>query len=145
MMYEWKNHLQIYLVRYNKEKSSHSRVTELEFIRWRATVFGTKGQRIFAAIKANKISFAVVDNENGISTDATLAPSAQSTKKGSKHCSNHSCPLKSRYVAATCKNLWCKCIPNCFRCDGRTHVCPHPECLKIIVEEHKASEELYCG
>ena len=36
----------------NKEKSSHSRVTELEFIRWRATVFGTHGQRILAAIRS---------------------------------------------------------------------------------------------
>ncbi len=40
----------------NKEKSSHSRVTELNFIRWRATIFGTIGQRIIAAIRADNSS-----------------------------------------------------------------------------------------
>lgn len=40
----------------NKEKSSHIRVTDLEFIRWRATVFGTEGQRILGAIRARKVA-----------------------------------------------------------------------------------------
>ena len=60
---------------------------------------------------------------------------AQSTKKG-KHCSNPSCPLKSRYLAATCKKLWRKCMNNCSRCEGRTHVCSHEDCFKIV-EDHK--------
>jgi hypothetical protein len=35
----------------NKEKSSHSRETDLVFIRWQATAFGTDGQRILAAAR----------------------------------------------------------------------------------------------
>ena len=114
---------------------THSRVTELEFICWRSTVFGTHGQRILAAIKAHIIVLLAVDNENEVSPNANLAPSAQSTKKG-KHCSNPSCPLKSRYIAATCKKLWRKCMNNCSRCEGRTHVCSHEDCFKIV-EDHK--------
>jgi len=39
----------------NKNKSSHSRVTELDFIRWRATLFGTPGQRVLAAIRSRSV------------------------------------------------------------------------------------------
>jgi len=95
----------------NKEKLSHSRVTELEFTRWRAIVFGTDGQRVLATVKAHKVVLAAVGTENGSSSDGVLVPSAQSTKKG-KHCSDPSCPLKSRYIAATCKKLWRKCMSN---------------------------------
>ena len=59
-MYELKYHLQVHIGT-NKEKSSHSRATDLEFIRWRATVFGTDGQRILAAARTR--SFAVPNIE----------------------------------------------------------------------------------
>jgi len=108
----------------NEHKSSHSRVTELEFIRWRATVFGTPGQRILSAIRERTVT------PNDTAT-TVRAPSG-------KFCSNTSCPMKSRYQAATCKTLWRKCQKDCVICNGRTHVCPHLDCSKII-DDHTTS------
>ena len=118
----------------NKEKSSHSRVTDLEFIRWRATVFGTDGQRILAAARTRNFAGARLNNRERDATTAVM-PTTAVFGKG-KYCSNPSCPLKSRYSAATCKTLWRKCDRTCSMCEGRTHVCPHEDCLKIV-EGHK--------
>ena len=103
--------------------SSLRKITELEFIRWRATVFGTHGQRILSAIRER----TVTPND----TTTVRAPSG-------KFCSNTSCPMKSRYQAATCKTLWRKCQKDCVICNGRTHVCLHLDCIKII-EDHATS------
>lgn len=109
------------------EVSSGNRVTELDFIRWRATVFGTIGQRILAARKNARKADEVID-------DNVTNPEGNKKATG-KFCGNYTCPLRSRYSLAQAA-MWKKCKPSCIKCLGRVHVCSDPACIAFYNTIH---------
>ena len=109
------------------EETSHKKVTELEFIRWRATVFGTRGQRKLIQdrelAKFSKTK-AVRDTLPSLSHLPVIDPIQH--KKLGKPCSNGNCLHSSRYDAATNKittDKWFKRTKECVLCNGRVHYC----------------------
>ena len=109
------------------EVSSGNRVTELDFIRWRATVFGSIGQRILAARKNARKADEVID-------DNVTNPEGNKRVTG-KYCGNYSCPSRSRYSVAQAA-MWKKCKLSCSKCHGRVHVCSDPTCITFYNSSH---------
>ena len=100
------------------EVISGDRVTDLEFIRWRASVLGAKGQRVFKQKKS----------------DLCTADLSVSVPKNARKCSNPNCPTESRYVKTSGEH-WMKCGKIC-RCKGAFIIYPNEEC-KQMYEAHK--------
>ena len=127
--------------------SSGKRVTDLEFIRWRATLFGANGQierdakkrlqesekknsRMRQSVLGSEPETQTATDQSGLAVDASLsasdnqpqltdqlAISAPPAQLGKK-CSNLLCPDNTRYYAAMCK-LWTKCPKDCTSCAKR--------------------------
>lgn len=137
--------------------TSGDRVTDLEFIRWRATLFGAYGQieieakkrQVQTAKKAMmcqssgnaRLAALVSPNSGEHGNELDLATVAPASKKLGKKCSNINCPKGARYYAATCNVLWTKCPKQCTRCaivgssGGSVHVCENEKC-KAVLKDH---------
>ena len=138
-------------------KSSGDRVTDLEFIRWRTTLYGADGQieietkkRLLEEAKKSKADAArseLLLPPQGVMMDVRVTALAAVVVEGSevqtfvssrkgKRCSNPECPEKSRYNAALSK-VWSKCKKECTQCEGAIHICPNEDCKKFL-HDHKA-------
>ena len=94
--------------------SSGCRVTNLKFIRWRATVYGAPGQFAKRSVteKSNE-SAAVAVPETGGGEQNETEPVG---KRLGKNCSNINCPVSAHYLAARDKRAWSKCAKDCQAC-----------------------------
>ena len=133
-------------------RTSGNRVTDLEFIRWRTTLYGANGQlEINAKKKLARLEKASFDSStiamalpglpsSIVETETIVASGEQGNKtvigRLGKKCSNINCPDHARYRKALA-NLWSKCPKNCGKCDtgGSVHVCANEQC-KAILSNH---------
>ena len=129
--------------------TSGNRVTDLEFIRWRTTLYGARGQVELDAKKrladeaktrsrgtTNAQSRAQPGEPNDHNMIAGEARSIGAAARKGKKCSNFECPAKSRYDKAL-SLAWSKCKSSCIQCEGAIHVCPNADC-KAFLATHKA-------
>ena len=115
------------------EKSSGSRVTDLEFIRWRASVYGAIGQEIKERTRA--------EAKNKAPQVATTSPDlTKATNTTGKRCCYDNCPDKARYSKDQ-KKLWSKCSKDCAACEGRVHVCAHSKCKEFLKQHQIVANE----
>jgi hypothetical protein len=131
-------------------RTSGNRVTDLEFIRWRTTLYGANGQleidakkrlavvdkTSLPAIVALPLSASTPEPVDSAAASRTQDDSAAVSGKLGKKCSNINCPDRARYRKALAA-LWTKCPKNCAKCDkgGSVHVCAHEQC-KAVLNQH---------
>ena len=131
--------------------SSGNRVTDLEYIRWRATIFGASGQlerdaqklqaernKSSAKSKVPDPAIAILippPSNAGTQAEKTTAAASTTSNKRSKKCGNINCPHKARYDKAL-SALWTKCKKDCLQCGpgkgGQVHVCPDLLCKQVL-------------
>jgi hypothetical protein len=140
------------------EISSREKVTDLEFIRWRTTIFGAPGQyhpRPKSSTQPHRVPLSSLSStgtpnlplpvsspsssssSSSSSTSANISSDGIAKKKrAGKKCSNINCPTNSRYDAASQRNIWSKCSTHCATCGdedgGSVHVCGNKECKSVL-------------